>query len=47
MGRFSFVGDRLKVKKKRKVKIMIVLGMVFAVVVALAAEIGAINNKLA
>jgi len=31
----------------RKGKIMLVLGMIFAVVVATLAEVGAISNKLA
>ena len=35
------------VKKLRKEKIMLVLGMILAVVVALAAEVGVISNKLA
>ena len=36
-----------KFKKQRKEKIMLVLGMIFAVVVACVAEVGAISNKLA
>ena len=36
-----------QIKKLRKEKIMLVLGMVFAVVVALAAEVGVVSNKLA
>lgn len=43
--RLSFFGKRFL--KKRKVKIMLVLGMVFAVLVAVAAEVGAIKNDLA
>ena len=43
--RLSFFGKQSL--KKRKVKIMLVLGMVFAVLVAVAAEVGAIKNDLA
>lgn len=43
--RLSFFGKRSL--KKRKVKIMLVLGMVFAVLVAVAAEVGTIKNDLA
>ncbi len=39
---------RLRKKlKQRKEKIMLVLGMIFAVIVAAIAEVGAISNKLA
>lgn len=34
-------------QKQRKGKIMLVLGMIFAVLVAVAAEVGVLNNKLA
>lgn len=44
--RLSFFGKQ-SLKKKRKVKIMLVLGMVFAVLVAVAAEVGTIKNDLA
>lgn len=43
--RLSFFGKQSL--KKRKVKIMLVLGMVFAVLVAVAAEVSAIKNDLA
>ena len=43
--RLSFFGKQSF--KKRKVKIMLVLGMVFAVLVAVAAEVGTIKNGLA
>ena len=36
-----------KITNLRKEKIMLVLGMIIAVVVACVAEVGAINNKLA
>lgn len=36
-----------KITNLRKEKIMLVLGMIFAVVVACVAEVGAISNKLA
>ena len=42
--RLPWVVDSIK---QRKVKIMLVLGMIFAVVVALAAEVGVVSNKLA
>lgn len=43
--RLSFFGKQSL--KKRKVKIMLVLGMVFAVLVAVVAEVSAIKNDLA
>ena len=43
--RLSFFGKQSL--KKRKVKIMLVLGMVFAVLLAVAAEVGTIKNDLA
>lgn len=43
--RLSFFGKQSL--KKRKVKIMLVLGMIFAVLVAVAAEVGTIKNDLA
>lgn len=42
-----FFGGLTQIKKQRKEQIMLVLGMCFAVLVAVAAEVGVVNNKLA